>query len=97
MDDFPAGYLLLWIGATGAVPAAPNVELLAVIQGLRAQGICIDVQHKHHPRVVEKYGTGVYLFRPDQHVCARWLSPSAAQLAAALQAATQVIIQGATT
>jgi 3-(3-hydroxy-phenyl)propionate hydroxylase len=97
MDDFPAGYLLLMIGVAGAKPAEPSAEpsakFEAVIQRVRAQGIPVELQHNHHPRVVEKYGTGVYLFRPDQHVCARWLSPSAAQLAAALQAATQVILQ----
>jgi 3-(3-hydroxy-phenyl)propionate hydroxylase len=97
MDDFPAGYLLLMIGVAGAKPAEPSAEpsakFEAVIQRVRAQGIPVELQHNHHPRVVEKYGTGVYLFRPDQHVCARWLSPSAAQLSAALQAATQVILQ----
>jgi 3-(3-hydroxy-phenyl)propionate hydroxylase len=35
-------------------------------------------------RVQERYGTGVYLVRPDQHVTARWLAPGPDDIRAAL-------------
>ena len=35
-------------------------------------------------RVQERYGSGVYLVRPDQHVAARWPAPGADDIRAAL-------------
>ncbi len=41
-------------------------------------------------RIAAKYGiprNGAYLVRPDQHICARWLQVSAAQLQSAIDTA----------
>ena len=35
-------------------------------------------------KVAERYGRGVYLIRPDQHVAARWAAPETGDIAAAL-------------
>ena len=39
-------------------------------------------------KVAERYGSGVYLVRPDQHVTGRWAHPSADDIAAALARCT---------
>ena len=76
MDHFPAGFLLLVVGQDSATPLPADVH--SVLADFRARGHVIAVQHNHHAEVVARYagpeGTGVYLFRPDQHVCARWLA-----------------------
>jgi hypothetical protein len=95
MDHFPVGFLLLAVGAA-ALNALPG-ELENALAIFRVSGQSISVQHSQHPDVVARYagpqGSGLYLFRPDQHVCARWLntdldSPrSAAALTSALSRA----------
>jgi 3-(3-hydroxy-phenyl)propionate hydroxylase len=76
MDHFPAGFLLLVVGQDSATPLPADVQ--SMLADFRARGHVIAVQHNHHAEVVARYagpeGTGVYLFRPDQHVCARWLA-----------------------
>ena len=76
MDDFPAGFLLLVVGHANS-NTLPD-ELESALATFRAGGCAISVQHSQHPDVVARYagpqGTGLYLFRPDQHVCARWLN-----------------------
>jgi 3-(3-hydroxy-phenyl)propionate hydroxylase len=76
MDYFPVGFLLLAVGRADS-NALPN-ELENALADFRARGFAISRQRSHHPDVVARYagpqGTGLYLFRPDQHVCARWLS-----------------------
>ena len=39
-------------------------------------------------KIAERYGSGVYLVRPDQHVTARWAHPSADDIVAALARCT---------
>ena len=39
-------------------------------------------------KVAERYGSAVYLVRPDQHVTARWTGPDAADIAAAMARCT---------
>lgn len=39
-------------------------------------------------KIAERYGSGVYLVRPDQHVTARWTHPPADDIAAALARCT---------
>ncbi len=76
MDHFPAGFLLLVVGRapSNTLPA----ELEKTLTSFRASGHTLSVQHCHHADVVARYagpqGAGIYLFRPDQHVCARWLT-----------------------
>ena len=36
-------------------------------------------------KVQARYGDGVYLVRPDQHVTARWIAPTGNDIAAALR------------
>jgi len=80
------GFAALVFGATGT-----EVEA-AVAQGSRGLA---QVQVLHLPAsglAAERYdaqaGT-VVLLRPDQHVCARWRAPAAADIAAALKKALQ--------
>ncbi len=88
MDHFPAGYLLLVSNAsTGLAP-----DVAQVLDGFRASGQAIQVQTMRHDAVKASYGAtkpgAAYLFRPDQHVCARWQTLDASRLAAALRRAT---------
>ena len=85
MDHFPAGFLLLIITTPEAVKSDAEIE--AVLTQFRAQGFAITVQHQHHPQVLSRYGAGTYLFRPDQHLCARWRKLDAKRLEFALQCA----------
>ncbi len=92
MDHFPTGYWLLVLGAT--LPA----DVAGVVADWQQRGYAIAVQHSTHAAVLAAYGatggpnaTGAcaaYLFRPDQHVCARWLTLDAPRLATALLRAT---------
>jgi 3-(3-hydroxy-phenyl)propionate hydroxylase len=61
------------------VPAAPGLR----VEGART---LVDVQGLLAQRFDARPGT-LYLFRPDQHVCARWRSPEPALLRAALRRA----------
>ncbi len=86
MDHFPAGFLLLLVGASNPAETLAGVE--RVLAKFRASGPAISVQHHRHPGVIARYGSGAYLFRPDQHLCARWHTLDAEQLKAALAHAT---------
>ncbi len=97
MDHFPPGYLLLVLGAT--LPAG----VAGVVADWQQRGYALAVQHTTHAGALGVYGApgaaaaqapadagtcAAYLFRPDQHVCARWLTLDATRLAAALLRAT---------
>ena len=87
MDHFPNGYLLLVSGAMNALAA----DVVRVLDDFRASGHQIEVQQMRHEAVKASYGAtatpAAYLFRPDQHVCARWLTLDATRLQSALQRA----------
>ena len=77
MSQLGGGFTLLVIGDadpdSGIIP-----EDVAVVRiGKDGFG---DVNGK----VAERYGRGVYLIRPDQHVAARWTAPGPGDIAAAL-------------
>ena len=42
-------------------------------------------------KVVERYGSAVYLIRPDQHVAARWIAPTWQDISAALRCCTATL------
>ncbi len=89
MDDFPAGFLLL---VFGKMPLH-HPEIMTAVADLQSTGISIQVRQNTHEVVAKKYGVttvasdklAAYLFRPDQHVSARWLAltPSALKVAIA--------------
>ncbi len=89
MDQFPAGFLLLRVGEESATALPPDVQNL--LARFRARRCDVSVQTSRHADVVARYAgphrAGVYLFRPDQHVCARWLSLDAQRLESALNRA----------
>ena len=88
MDGFPAGFLLMLFGGEGR----DSDEILAAVANLQSSGVPIDVRQITHDAVAQKYGAplatsgklAAYLFRPDQHVCARWLALTPASLNAAV-------------
>lgn len=68
-------------GALAAVQAGSDGRLPVQVLRLSATGLA-----------AERYGAQpgtVYLLRPDQHVCARWRAPTAADVSAALHKALQ--------
>ena len=66
------------------------LKVLRVASGTEAAGQgLIDVDGSLTQRYDLRPGT-VYLFRPDQHVCARWRNPTAAQLKAAIKRALAI-------
>ena len=89
MDHFPVGFLLLVVGRAPSNTMSADVE--NALSGFRASGHTISVQHSNHADVVARYagpqGRGLYLFRPDQHVCARWLALDTRRLESALNRA----------
>lgn len=88
MDDFPAGFLLLLFGAAGG----HHADIVAAVTTLQSSGVPIHVRLNADSAVRQKYGVAgnesdkvvAYLFRPDQHVCARWLSLTPSSLNAAV-------------
>ncbi len=73
------GFKALVFGGDGA--ALRGADLPVEMIALPAEGIAAQ-------RYDARPGT-VYLLRPDQHVCARWRAPQAADVAAALRRALQ--------
>ena len=76
---------LLVIG--DALPQADNQfsDDLAILRV--GHGGCEDCEGK----IEARYGKGVYLIRPDQHVAARWKDPDEAQIRAALSLSQKLI------
>ena len=74
-------FTLLWFGETPDwARDLPGTQLLVVGQDI------IDTQGLLAQRLDARVGTA-YLIRPDQHVCARWRSPTKAGVQAALERA----------
>ena len=78
-----------------------GLKLIAVTSGLNAadvQGADLTL-HDGQSRCRSRYGVqangAAYLLRPDQHVCARWMSLDANRLKSALKNALQLDLQGA--
>jgi len=69
--------------------AGVPLKVLRVASGTAAGQGLIDVDGSLTQRYDLRPGT-VYLFRPDQHVCARWRNPTAAQLKAAIKRALAI-------
>ena len=75
------GFLLDRLGGGFAVLGV-GVEVGDVgLEGVRAEAIAVP---DPSPEMTARYGSGVYLVRPDQHVAARWDRFDAAAVAAAL-------------
>ena len=76
LNHLGPGFVVM--GVDAEPPAVPGVTVLRIGAGGLAdtQGL-----------VRERYGQGVYLIRPDQHVAARWARPDAADVTAALRRA----------
>ena len=102
LDHLGGGFELLYFTQGGAVPAplravadecrARGVPLRVTVVGAAGPVTGADqvlADSDGHCR--QRYGVpasgGAYLLRPDQHVCARWLTLDATRLRAALQAA----------
>jgi 3-(3-hydroxy-phenyl)propionate hydroxylase len=75
------------VAAGGQGPKLQDIEVLTVsLPGAAHDAALIDAEGLLAQRYDLQPGT-VVLFRPDQHVCARWRHPTAAQVQAALQRA----------
>jgi len=102
LDHLGGGFDLLYFTQAAAVPP-PLLQVLADVRArgvpirLTAIGAAQAVAGADHTladadgRVRQRYGVpasgGAYLLRPDQHVCARWLTLDATRLQAALATA----------
>jgi 3-(3-hydroxy-phenyl)propionate hydroxylase len=96
--DHGGGWLLRRLAGTGFAALvfgddAEAAAALAAVRGGSAGRLPVDlVRLPCSGPVAERYdarpGT-VYLLRPDQHVCARWRAPTAADVSAALNKALQ--------
>lgn len=102
LDHLGGGFDLLYFTQGPAVPepllaVVRAWRLKGVVLRITAIGAVAPVQGADqtlpdaHGRVHERYGVptsgGAYLLRPDQHVCARWLTLDATRLQAALHQA----------
>lgn len=102
LDHLGGGFDLLYFTDAPALPAALQTVLAqAKAQGLTVRVVAVGASQpvagadltladaQGHLR--QRYGIaaagGAYLLRPDQHVCARWLTLDATRLKAALAAA----------
>jgi 3-(3-hydroxy-phenyl)propionate hydroxylase len=75
------------VAAGGQTPVLQDIGVLTVgLQGAPNDAALIDAEGLLAQRYDLQPGT-VVLFRPDQHVCARWRNPTAAQVKAALRRA----------
>jgi 3-(3-hydroxy-phenyl)propionate hydroxylase len=75
------------VTAGGERPALQDIGVLTVaLQGATHDAALIDAEGLLAQRYDLRPGT-VVLFRPDQHVCARWRHPTAAQIKAGMQRA----------
>ena len=102
LDHLGGGFDLVYCTHTGSVPKDIQVaveqakqngiplRLVAISnsssQVLGADATCLDPTQ----RFATRYGVsdgGAYLFRPDQHICARWTKLDAAQLTQSLKKA----------
>ena len=102
LDHLGGGFDLLYFTEGTVIPA----PLLAVVTGVRAQGVALRVVAVGASQTVagadltlgdvdghfrQRYGVqasgAAYLLRPDQHVCARWLTLDATRLQAAFNTA----------
>ena len=104
LDHLGGGFDLLYFTEGAAVPqplldVAEAWRARGVALRITAIGALAPVQGADHTlsdadgRVRQRYGVpasgAAYLLRPDQHVCARWLTLDATRLQAALQQALQ--------
>ena len=102
LDHLGGGFDLLYFGAGTALPEALQQVIAGARQGglpirVTAVGAAQPVAGADQTladadgRVRLRYGVraagAAYLLRPDQHVCARWITLDAARLRAALQTA----------
>ena len=80
MSQLGGRFVCLVTGSAEAPDALPDgVDLVRV-----GRGGFGDADGK----VQARYGDGVYLVRPDQHVTARWIAPTRDDIAAALRCCT---------
>jgi len=100
LDHLGGGFDLVYVTQTQSIPyellqtveAAKNrgfpLKLIAICDSdakvLGADKTLFDPQHRFQLRYAVPLG-GAYLFRPDQHVCARWLHVDALRLLSSLQ------------
>lgn len=102
LDALGGGFDLLYFTRSPQMPASllqviDEVRAAGVPLRVTAIGAGQAVAGADHTvpdeagRVRERYGVpsggGAYLLRPDQHVCARWLTLDATRLRAAIRAA----------
>jgi 3-(3-hydroxy-phenyl)propionate hydroxylase len=80
LDRLGGDFCLLSIGTAPPDVAEGPMPLRLVTIG--AGGLADD-----EGLIAARYGTGVYLIRPDQHVAARWAQPDAEAVSAALRRA----------
>ncbi len=89
MDAPATGFRLLWFGAAQSVPAALGDAARAWVA--RGADLVVVPVEPAHDRVWRRYGVrnagAAYLLRPDQHVCARWITVTPHRLDLAMRAA----------
>ena len=102
LDHLGGGFDLVYVADAKGIPKETAQAVASLqAQGLPVKLIAISTHahaveganltlHDPHMRFQERYAVqagGAYLFRPDQHICARWLQMDAARLTQSLQVA----------
>jgi 3-(3-hydroxy-phenyl)propionate hydroxylase len=102
LDYLGGGFDLVYVAdAQGLPPAISQAVVTLQRQGVPLKLTAISAEAKHiegaqqtlhdpQQRFAERYAVqagGAYLFRPDQHICARWHKLDAARLLQSLQVA----------
>ncbi len=90
LDRVGGGFAGLWISRDGQMP----LEAAAAKDAFAQRGVPVRVESAAGEDICARYGAGhapaFYLFRPDQHVAARWRTFSAAAVAQAVTRAAGV-------
>ena len=91
--DGSPSWLMRQLGGGFACLVTGDADLddAAVPKGIKLVRIGASGFTDAEGKVAERYGSAVYLIRPDQHVAARWIAPTCQDISTALRCCTATV------